>query len=84
MCSERSTDTYQSHDVQLVDFPRRAVPPPSGLGAPSAGREGAGMRGGGIQVEGIQGFKTTKVTWAPLAHPALNPLGLFLDQPKIE
>ena len=54
-------DTYQSHDAQLVYLPRRAVPPPSGLGAPSAGRAGAGMRGGGIQVEGVQGFKTTKV-----------------------
>ena len=54
-------DTYQIHDAQLVYLPRQAVPPPSGLGAPSVGRAGAGMRGGGIQVEGVQGFKTTKV-----------------------
>ena len=54
-------DTYQSHDAQLVYLPRQAVPPPSGLGAPSAGQAGASMRGGGIQVEGVQGFKTTKV-----------------------
>ena len=54
-------DTYQSHDALLVYLPCRAVPPPSGLGAPSDARAGAGMRGGRIQVEGIQGFQTTKV-----------------------
>ena len=82
--------TYHRHEAQLAYFLRRAVPPPSGLGAPSAGRTGAGMRGGGIQVEGVPGLRMTKVAGAPPAHPALNPLGLlicvllFLDQPKIE
>ena len=57
----KEADTYHSHEAQLPCVPRRAVPPPLGLGAPSAGRAGAGMRGGGIQVEGVQGFKTTKV-----------------------
>ena len=84
-------DTYHSHEAQLAYVPRRAVTPPSGLGAPSAGRAGAGMRGGGIQLEGVRGLRTTKVAEAPPAHPALNPLGplirvllLFLDKPKIE
>ena len=84
-------DTSQSPEAQLVYFPRRAALPPSGLGAPSAGRTGAGMRGGGIQVEGVPGLRMTKVAGAPPAHPALNPLGplirvlpLFLDKPKIE
>ena len=87
----KEADTYHSHEAQLAYVPRRAVPPPSGLGAPSAGREGAGMRGGGIQVEGVQGFKTTKVAEAPTAHPALNPIRplirvllVFLDEPKTE
>ena len=87
----KEADTYHSHEAQLAYFLRRAVPPPSGLGAPSAGRTGANMRGGGIQVEGVPGLRMTKVAGAPPAHPALNPLGplirvlpLFLDKPKIE
>ena len=58
--------THTSHEAQLVYFPRRAVPPHSGLGAPSAGGAGAGMRGGGIQVEGVQGFKAPRLLKLPL------------------
>ena len=46
-------DTYQSHDAQLVYFPHRAVAPPLGHGAHTAGWAGASKRGGGIQVEGV-------------------------------
>ena len=87
----KEADTYHRHEAQLAYFLRRAVPPPSGLGAPSAGRTGANMRGGGIQVEGVGGLKAPKVAEVPTAHPALNPLRplirvllVFFNQPKTE
>ena len=41
-CGREEADTYQSHDAQPVSLAHQAVPPPSGQGAPPAGRAGAG------------------------------------------
>ena len=67
-CGREEADTYRSYGAQQVSLARQAVPPPSGRGAPPAGRAGAGKGGERTQVEAAQGLKTPGgVGWRPFA-----------------